>query len=1288
MPQKWLVEEKSQCPHCRAPLLASQLVHCRFMDDLASQLHSLVFASPSSTQDVCPSHAAPMYYYCHTCNEGLCSDCAVIETKHKEHSIEHLHAVYKQHRARIDERAKKLYALFNDYSGLLAALNEQTAAIASTKLSMLEGYKTIWHEAVEHIERQEAIKLSVLSECKQLVSSEFDMLKRTLETLESQLSSAWQTDVIASSDEIIDLVDKLKPKSVEDFKVPLPTPDFESDIVPNYDRGTFRIRGFKALQQLSTPVYSEPIWASGLTWRLKVYCSGNGACRHECMSVFVELVSGTPVASKYQYRVELVNLSGSGPMRQRHISREFTSEFAVGECWGYNRFYSLDLLEQDGFYDPVEDAVELVYYVRAPTYAQRCRDLSYHISQLKKDSADVKLKTQKGSATPSGKSTARAGVPASPAAAAAAEQIGALAATAGPSSASAGTGEQRQASDLPEERPRTPVQAGSGNQMRSPNATPPASQLSSVAVPGAASASGTPGRAPRQRSSSTGGREETIVESIMNEQPALVDSTFDSTFDSIDLADVARAVGRQQILPRPRSSSQNAGAGSRTETNANVLDAAVSSATAAVASLRADAQGSQAIARSEEYLSSFDKFQQEMPDFESFVDTVAREVEIFESIVRKHPGTGSGGESGAGPSATGSASGVHHPSPQPSPTRPARQQPHRRTLSLSMPPLSPLAATAARSEGSSRRSAGARLEQRLADLNEQLAATTPELGSELQGAPRAADPPAVAAAAALLRAGVPSAATRGSASQYALLAASSSTSNADARAAAASSESADDLTRTTAGSARERTDDRAARFASALGALSSMPRLKSKGSARQNVTSASPGSAAVSPRTTQAGSASATTRPWQPDRSLSDRVSSLLRSSRRYGDCDDDDEEDNDENNDMDASGFDDELDLSDARHDLLRRGASGARPISGTLVDDDDADDDDLAGQHSAADDDDSILVASYRDVGGAGGSGGNGDIDAARVDAWMTGSTSMSIDADQSIDLLNVSIGDAELDAWLMRTLSPLNRMRQMRGAQRVLGSGGLGQTDRRRQSHADADTSDELGLAEWGTLSGAPRGPGLLRHLGQLERDRAAAEASLRRFFAADDSRDDGRDNGRSTPGTDMIRGTSDGESDRGEGVDGADDGHDDEDDEPDLDDEDDGQVGRGGHDDDGEDDEDDDDVVSRRRPSWLVGRIRDGLGSRAGDDDEGDDSGDGDDDDDAVGARSPSMRRDLLSDSSRLANDTTLVGTRGQRLAHVHSSVSASPGSRSAASSRGNGLAPQQRSMQDSISTLWM
>lgn len=30
-------------------------------------------------------------------------------------------------------------------------------------------------------------------------------------------------------------------------------------------------------------------------------------------------------------------------------AREFTSEFENGECWGYNRFYKIDLLEKEGY---------------------------------------------------------------------------------------------------------------------------------------------------------------------------------------------------------------------------------------------------------------------------------------------------------------------------------------------------------------------------------------------------------------------------------------------------------------------------------------------------------------------------------------------------------------------------------------------------------------------------------------------------------------------------------------------------------------------------------------------------------------------------------------------------------------------------------------------------------------------------------------------------------------------------------------------------------------------------
>ena len=33
----------------------------------------------------------------------------------------------------------------------------------------------------------------------------------------------------------------------------------------------------------------------------------------------------------------------------KNIVREFASDFEVGECWGYNRFFRLDLLASEGY---------------------------------------------------------------------------------------------------------------------------------------------------------------------------------------------------------------------------------------------------------------------------------------------------------------------------------------------------------------------------------------------------------------------------------------------------------------------------------------------------------------------------------------------------------------------------------------------------------------------------------------------------------------------------------------------------------------------------------------------------------------------------------------------------------------------------------------------------------------------------------------------------------------------------------------------------------------------------
>jgi len=85
-------------------------------------------------------------------------------------------------------------------------------------------------------------------------------------------------------------------------------------------------------------VYSEPLITNGLTWRLKVYPNGNGIAKNHYISVFLEMLKGLAEPSKYEYRVEMVNKRST----QESIVREFASDFEVGECWGYNRFYRID----------------------------------------------------------------------------------------------------------------------------------------------------------------------------------------------------------------------------------------------------------------------------------------------------------------------------------------------------------------------------------------------------------------------------------------------------------------------------------------------------------------------------------------------------------------------------------------------------------------------------------------------------------------------------------------------------------------------------------------------------------------------------------------------------------------------------------------------------------------------------------------------------------------------------------------------------------------------------------
>ena len=63
----------------------------------------------------------------------------------------------------------------------------------------------------------------------------------------------------------------------------------------------------------------------------------------------------------------------------KNIVREFASDFEVGECWGYNRFFRLDMLASEGYLNTETDVLILRFQVRPPTFYQKCRDQQWYV---------------------------------------------------------------------------------------------------------------------------------------------------------------------------------------------------------------------------------------------------------------------------------------------------------------------------------------------------------------------------------------------------------------------------------------------------------------------------------------------------------------------------------------------------------------------------------------------------------------------------------------------------------------------------------------------------------------------------------------------------------------------------------------------------------------------------------------------------------------------------------------------------------------------------------------------
>ncbi|XP_018417229.1 PREDICTED: E3 ubiquitin-protein ligase TRIM37 [Nanorana parkeri] len=382
--RRWLTEQRAQCPHCRAPLQLRELVNCRWAEEVTQRLDTLQLCSlnkhEENEKDKCENHHEKLSVFCWTCKICICHQCALWGGMHGGHTFKPLAEIYEQHVTKVNEEVAKLRRRLMELISLVQEVERNVEAVRGAKDERVREIRNAVEMMIARLDTQLKNKLITLMGQKTSLTQETELLESLLQEVEHQLRSCSKSELISKSPEILMMFQQVHRKPMASFVTTPVPPDFTSELVPAYDSTTFVLENFSTLRQRADPVYSPPLQVSGLCWRLKVYPDGNGVVRGYYLSVFLELSAGLPETSKYEYRVEMVHQSSNDPTK--NIIREFASDFEVGECWGYNRFFRLDLLANEGYLNRANDTVILRFQVRSPTFFQKSRDQHWYISQL------------------------------------------------------------------------------------------------------------------------------------------------------------------------------------------------------------------------------------------------------------------------------------------------------------------------------------------------------------------------------------------------------------------------------------------------------------------------------------------------------------------------------------------------------------------------------------------------------------------------------------------------------------------------------------------------------------------------------------------------------------------------------------------------------------------------------------------------------------------------------------------------------------------------------------------
>ena len=382
--EKWLLEKKSQCPHCRVNLNFNQLIHLSFMTDVANYIDKINSSKKAEESEICEKHQIQNLYYCVECETPLCSDCYMLEEKHKMHKIKKIDEVFKTHLEMIKQEKEGLDFEENTLKKYVKEIGDKIIEIGNTRYKKIKETDEFIKSIRNQIQTQSQEVITSLLEKKQDLEAKLSEIHNYSKNFNYRIKNSSKNEIINESNNLIKELKNIKLKlltqnsdNINAITNSNLTLNIHNPLVPKYETGIYVIKKYEKIKSEKV-MYSPEMFIGGLIWKLKLYPRGNVTSKGECISVFLELQSGVSEPSKYFYVLELVNFKN-----RRNYFMEYSSNFSNGECWGYSNFYKIKKLKEDGFINPDGDMVIKVH-IRPESFEQLSRDLKGYIQFLEK----------------------------------------------------------------------------------------------------------------------------------------------------------------------------------------------------------------------------------------------------------------------------------------------------------------------------------------------------------------------------------------------------------------------------------------------------------------------------------------------------------------------------------------------------------------------------------------------------------------------------------------------------------------------------------------------------------------------------------------------------------------------------------------------------------------------------------------------------------------------------------------------------------------------------------------